>query len=161
MPRCLIDCRAEPDGLPVPLADALQTVCDAALADEDLDQCSMSVLVIDAEQSDHLHREHFDIAGATDVMTFPDGSPDPESGTIHLGDIAICPAIAAEVVGRRSGVADTDLAIRQELVLYALHGLLHLLGYDDHDADDLAEMWQRQRDLLALVDIPLEAEPTA
>ena len=108
------------------------------------------------------YQAHFDIPGATDVMTFPDGSIDPENGTTHLGDIAIGAEVAVAVVdGRTTPPTNRDRAIADELVLYGLHGLLHLLGYDDENPDDLQEMWQRQRELLALVEIELESEPTA
>jgi probable rRNA maturation factor len=62
-------------------------------------------------------------AEATDVLSFPAGD-----GRGYLGDIAI-----ARGVARRQARAEGH-ALRTELRVLALHGLLHLLGYD-HEAD--------------------------
>jgi probable rRNA maturation factor len=83
-------------------------------------------------------------AKPTDVLSFPAGSPPgqsrngklprlPNSGGIHpagyLGDIAIAPAVArrnARAFGR---------SLQDEMSMLALHGLLHLMGYD-HETDN-------------------------
>ncbi len=59
----------------------------------------------------------------TDVLSFPDG----ESG--RLGDILISAGRAAQQAGRFGH------NVEDELKILALHGLLHLLGYD-HETDD-------------------------
>ena len=66
---------------------------------------------------------------STDVLSFTDdGEPDPE-GKVHLGDIVISvPTAAAQA--REAGHS-----LARELRLLALHGYLHLLGYD-HEADE-------------------------
>lgn len=58
---------------------------------------------------------------ATDVLSFGTGSAE---ATDYLGDIAICPAVAA---GNSSHLA-------RELKILVLHGILHLMGYD-HESD--------------------------
>ena len=61
-------------------------------------------------------RVHGDFLGdptETDVITFP------------YGEILVCPAVA------RDRAAEYGLEVEQEILLYALHGLLHLAGYDD------------------------------
>ena len=65
---------------------------------------------------------------ATDVLSFPMDAVDPE-GARHIGDIALCLAAAGDQARRRRH------SLAREASLLALHGLLHLLGYD-HDADD-------------------------
>ena len=110
---------------------------------------SVSVLLIDARASDRLHRRHFGVRGATDVMTFPDGGPDAE-GRTHLCDLAVCPAVArraARTLRRRA---------EDELTLYCLHGLLHCLGYDDTDPVARRCMWRRQAALLRRAGILLD-----
>jgi probable rRNA maturation factor len=62
---------------------------------------------------------------------------------ILLGDVVVCPAVAARNAGDH-GVTEDD-----ELALLVVHGLLHLLGMD-HDGDEDAErMERRERELLA------------
>jgi probable rRNA maturation factor len=131
----------------------VQQVIDAVLAEERMDRCQLTVLLVEDRESARLHAQHFADEEPTDVMTFPDGSVDPESGRRHLGDLAVGVDVAKRAAAERSR-SEAD-----ELCLYILHGALHLLGYDDEDERDLAEMWRVQRRLLAQVGIALEAEP--
>jgi probable rRNA maturation factor len=70
---------------------------------------------------------------ATDVLSFPAGEPD------RLGDVVI----AAGVARRQARAAGHPL--RTELRVLALHGLLHLLGYDHEDDDRMARVEKRLR----------------
>ncbi len=91
-------------------------------------------------------------------MTFPDGSHDPESDRRLLGDVAVCVDVAREEARERDPALVEHLA-GEECILYIVHGLLHLLGYDDVEESDRREMWQRQRELLARIGIALDPEP--
>ena len=71
---------------------------------------------------------------ATDVLSFPSDEPG------YLGDIVI-----AEGVARRQA-AEAGHALGTELRVLALHGLLHLLGYDhEHDNGEMARLERRLR----------------
>lgn len=151
-PGCVIDLidetgRAHSD------TERMQRVVDAAIAADGLGPSALTVLLVDDAESARLHHLHFNSPDSTDVMTFPDGSVDPETGRTHLGDLAVCVDVA-ERAARERGHSTSD-----ELTLYVLHGVLHLLGYDDVDPEDQAAMWAEQRRLLATVGIALEAEP--
>ena len=75
----------------------------------------------------------------TDVLSFPgDVEPDPD-GTVYLGDVVIS-APTAERAADRAGHS-----LKCELQTLALHGYLHLLGYD-HETDD-GHMMRMQREL--------------
>jgi probable rRNA maturation factor len=65
----------------------------------------------------------------TDVLSFPGGRAQDEAGRLHLGDLAI----AVGTARRQARAAGHSLG--RELRLLALHGYLHLLGYD-HETDD-------------------------
>jgi len=149
---CIIDLMDE-TGRAMPDVERMQRVVDAAIAADGLGPCALTVLLVDDAASARLHQEHFDDSNTTDVMTFPDGSEDPETGRTHLGDLAVCVDVAERAALER-GRSTSD-----ELTLYVLHGLLHLRGYDDFDPEDQAAMWAEQRRLLATVGIALEAEP--
>jgi probable rRNA maturation factor len=77
----------------------------------------------------------------TDVLSFPAGEPG------ELGDVVI----AAGVAGRQARQAGHPIAV--ELRVLALHGLLHLLGYD-HERDDgrMARLERRLRHKGGLVE---------
>ncbi len=132
----------------------LQAVLDAALAEDGIAAAELALLLVDDAESARLHAQHFDDAEPTDVMTFPDGSINPETSLTRLGDLAICVDVA-----HREGLA-RGRSTGDEIILYALHGVLHLQGYDDEAEADLAEMWATQRRLLATVGIAIEAEPS-
>jgi len=117
-------------------------------------RCALSIRYIDDATARTLHADHFDDPTTTDVMTFPDGGYDPANGTLLLGDLAVCVDVARREASLRMR------PVGDELTLYILHGVLHLLGYDDRTAAKRRVMWQRQRELLASVGITLEAEPS-
>lgn len=67
-----------------------------------------------------LHSQFFNDPSPTDCITFPiDAS--------YLGDIFICPAVAKEYA------KEHKLNPFEETLLYLVHGILHLAGYDDLD----------------------------
>lgn len=75
----------------------------------------------------------------TDVLSFPaepgDVPPDaPRTGMRPLGDIVIATGVA------RRQARDAGHPYETELRVLALHGLLHLLGYDHHDSQDAGRM---------------------
>lgn len=125
--------------------DRLRRLLDAALGEAGIASASLTVELVDDARSAALHRAHFDDPAPTDVMTFPDGACDPETGLRHLGDLAVGVDVARRVARERHGDAGRA---GEELELYILHGLLHLLGYDDRTPADRAAMWRRQRALL-------------
>lgn len=83
-----------------------------------------------------LHKEFFNDPSSTDCMSFPidDCTPADSCTTIYLGDIFVCPEEALKYPDPYS-----------EITLYIMHGLLHLLGYDDIDPKDRKKMQARQR----------------
>ena len=128
----------------------LQRVLDAAVAEAGFDRASLTILLVADSESAELHAQHFQDPTTTDVMTFPDGSENPATGIVHLGDLAVCVDVAArEAQSRGRNTAD-------ELTLYCLHGLLHLIGYDDVTPRKQTRMWAAQRRLLEKVGIKIE-----
>jgi probable rRNA maturation factor len=87
----------------------------------------------DAEIAE-LNQTHLAHAGPTDVLSFPMGDWDFEREGYLLGDI-----LASYDTALREAQA-RGLPPVQELARYAVHGFLHLLGFDDQNADDRAEM---------------------
>lgn len=72
----------------------------------------------------------------TDVLTF-----DFEDGT---AEIVICPQIASRYAKRHQTSTD------KEIVLYVVHGILHLAGYDDHSPQDTLKMRRMENELLEM-----------
>jgi probable rRNA maturation factor len=94
----------------------------------------LSILLVDEDEMARLHVEWMDEPGSTDVLSFPmddlrAGDPAGPRVTGVLGDIVLCPAVAA-----RQGEAAGHGA-RTELALLLTHGVLHLLGHDHAEPD--------------------------
>ncbi len=96
------------------------------------------IRLIDDNEMARCHQAHCDVPGTTDVITF-----DMSDGRDVLDvDLLIC----VDEARRQSDLRGHPL--EQELLLYAVHGMLHCLGYDDHDESDAAAMHQREDDIL-------------
>ena len=107
----------------------------------------LSVLLVDSDAMAALHVQWMDEAGPTDVLSFPmdelrPGTDDREPEPGLLGDVVICPQVAAEQAAKQGHPPE------QELHLLCTHGILHLLGYDHADPDEEKQMFDLQRDLL-------------
>ncbi len=116
----------------------------------------INLAVVDDEQMAELHQQYCNIPGTTDVLTFDlrDDQKPPAVGQSVEGDIVLCMDVAARQAAERGH--DTRL----ELLLYAVHGLLHLLGEDDHELDDYRKMHQRENELLTRAGFgPVFGEP--
>ena len=124
----------------------------------------INLAVVDDEQMAELHQQYCNIPGTTDVLTFDlrDEDDVPEikvsdtfsEGAVVEGDIVLCMDVAARQAAERGH--DTRL----ELLLYAVHGLLHLLGEDDHEPGDYRKMHQRENELLTRAGFgPVFGEP--
>ncbi|MFH1262510.1 MAG: rRNA maturation RNase YbeY [Pseudomonadota bacterium] len=81
----------------------------------------------------------------TDVLSFPQGQAHRKRGRLLLGDIAISVPTARRQA-RREGVP-----LRDECGLLAVHGLLHLLGYDHAGPREAARMTRLQARLFPKV----------
>jgi len=118
----------------------------------------LSVVLLDADAMAALHMQWMELPGPTDVMAFPmDGAdapverldPSAPPGTDEdladamLGDVVLCPAVAAE-----QAVA-AGHSTEAELHLLCTHGILHLLGFDHGDVEQEREMFDLQARILA------------
>lgn len=92
-------------------------------------------LVGDARMS-ALHARFMGIPDPTDVLTFP--LDHDARGRVTAGEIVVCVPQAAR---RARG---TGVSVERELLLYALHGLLHLCGYDDRTGPGYRRMHRRE-----------------
>jgi len=140
VPRCVVEWA----GLPVDEAarSLAERAVEAVLARDRLSKRSLCVLLVNDADSARLHDLHFGDPTPTDVMSFPDGAPDPSSGLTRLGDLAISVEVARRVGHQRGR------PMHEEIALYVLHGALHLLGYDDIEDSDRDEMWSVQRSVM-------------
>ena len=110
-------------------------------------QAELSVLAVDVDTMSALHQQWMDEEGPTDVLSFPmdelrPGTQDEEPEPGLLGDVVLCPAVAAPQAAAAGHSTD------DELDLLTVHGILHLLGYDHAEPDEEREMFGLQAELL-------------
>ena len=104
-------------------------------------QWQMSLRLSSDETIATLHERFFNDPSATDVITFPSGEPAAPEGA-HLGDVVVSVETAAQQA------IDAGHSTSREIAFLALHGLLHLCGYDDATSADREAMLNRQSELL-------------
>lgn len=110
-------------------------------------EAELALLFIEPEPMEELHLKWMDLPGPTDVMSFPmdelrPGTHGQTTPPGTLGDIVICPQVAAEQALQAGHSAV------EEMLLLTVHGLLHLLGYDHVDLEEEKVMFELQRRLL-------------
>jgi probable rRNA maturation factor len=110
-----------------PAADRLRRVIAGCLESVGRPHSEVHLLITGDDRIRDLNRRYRDIDFATDVLSFPDGDLLP-SGVTLLGEIVI----SLDTARRQARELGHDEV--RELAELALHGVLHLLGYD-HDND--------------------------
>ena len=118
---------ADLDDVPPELRDAVA----AALAAAGVEDGHIAVEIAGAERIAELNRSHRGVEGPTDVLAFPLDLDRPVAGPRELGDVVICPEHCEDVVEA------------------AVHGTLHLCGFD-HARDD-GEMLALQAEVMAIL----------
>ena len=146
------------------VAVARQTLMEERVARGQLD-----LMFVDADEMAELNRVHMGHDGPTDVLAFPLDADQPESiGSVevrsatdprldadaagsmggetvpvHLGDVVVCPSVAAAQASDHCGSIDAELS------LLIIHGVLHVLGHDHAEPGERVAMQQRERHHLA------------
>ena len=139
----MIDVQTELDCLPAEAEELIRRAVAHALVKNSAsgDVC---VLITDAEEIQRLNAGYRNIDRVTDVLTFPAWEGDailcPPDG--YLGDIAICFERAEEQA------QEFGHSLERELAFLAVHGALHLLGYDHMEPEDEKKMLTKQDEIL-------------
>ena len=140
----------------VPSAARIREWVGRALNDADAPPGEVTVRVVDETESARLNERYRRGCGATDVLAFAYGdpagadadsaghgrSPDLADEDRAFGDLVICAAVVEREAARRGKPLEAHWAH------IAVHGALHLLGYDHEEAEQARVMEGRERELL-------------
>ena len=132
------------EGLRVPVSAArLRAAVETVLAAETVQHALVSLTLMTPRKMAALNAKHLQHDGPTDIITF--GFRDPAGALI--GDVYICPSVAI-ANAKAFGVSQ-----REELLRLAVHGSLHVLGYQHPDGESrtMSPMWKLQERLLKRV----------
>jgi probable rRNA maturation factor len=128
---------------PLVVESTLVTAARIVLEGERVMDAALSVAIVDDHTIHQLNRRYLQHDYATDVLSFVlDNGPNGLDGEV------IVSADTAARTAERIGVDFPD-----ELLLYLVHGLLHLVGYDDQTHSDRLVMRQRERHYLTRLGI--------
>lgn len=113
----------------------------AALDAVGADGCEISIALVDDARIQEINRQYLDHDRPTDVISF-DLSEGPDEGPVHngsrvpgpSGEIIVSAERAVLVAAEHGGDSEA------ELLLYVVHGLLHLVDYDDRTTRDATRM---------------------
>lgn len=136
------------------LEDLVEKAVQVVLSIEGhLDSAEVSVVFTDDDYIRELNNQYRSLNCPTDVLSFAqhEGDPMPDAGDEDLlGDVVISLQTAA-----RQG-EEYGYGLRREVAYLAVHGILHLLGYD-HD-DEKNRIVMREREEVALAALGLARE---
>jgi probable rRNA maturation factor len=176
----------EQSAVPVDVAHLLRLAESVLLAEGVRGECELSLYFLEEVPMAELNERFMGASGATDVLAFPidedlvdpgrspdagatgpDRAPvDPGEVPVLLGDVLICPAVAARNAAERAArvaagapVDEHDTPngateVADELALLVVHGTLHVLGMDHADPAAAAAMQARERELLSRFHAP-------
>jgi probable rRNA maturation factor len=138
MPEYLMDIANEQNRLECDDAEIEEIVKFVLSTETDLTHVNLSIAVVDEELTQEVNRSFLDRTGTTDVISFPYGADEDslEGEVVVNADEAIRQA------------EQTDHEPWPELLLYVVHGILHLLGYEDSTPDLRQHMNRRAVELL-------------
>lgn len=120
----------------------LTTVANSVLSHEGVPSGELTIVLTDEKTIHKLNQQYRGQDSSTDVLSFADGSLDPDTGGVYYGDVIIAVPIAitqAKTAGH---------TLEAELALLTVHGVLHLLGYDHTNPEVRDRMWAVKRKIL-------------
>jgi probable rRNA maturation factor len=129
-------------------AEAIVRGAIAAAAADIADAVELSIVLTDDARIRALNARWRHHDSATNVLSFPTAAGSHENARRHLGDIVI----AYETTAREAAQEQKPFA--HHLAHLAVHGFLHLLGYDHESDEDAEAMEQLERTILSRLDLP-------
>jgi probable rRNA maturation factor len=120
---------------------SVSDLCNFVLESLNLQDCNVSVSLVDDKEITELNLRYFRKNRTTDVISFP--MEDNIRDGALLGDVVVC---LREAV-RSSN--EQGLPLCEEISLYLIHGILHLVGERDGTSAERRKMGEKQELLLA------------
>lgn len=122
-------------------------VLDDLLFDNSLGEGEVSLIITGDDELERLNREYRGKEGPTDVLSFPYLEPDEEKTEqgedFAVGDIYISLDRAI------SQAEEAGVKVEMEIALLAIHGLLHLAGYEHDSESDAEVMSQKEQEAMS------------
>ena len=129
----------------VDLLDELKEFLYKVCKDEKLDNVIFNVLIVDNKKIHEINKQYRGIDRPTDVISFAL----EDDKTFNRSDIRVLGDIYISIDKVISQSEEYNHSYKRELFFLALHGLLHLLGYDHMTEEDEKVMFGKQEEVLS------------
>ncbi len=129
---------------------AIKTIEYQGIKPDDVD---VSIVIENDVKLRELNRNFLGIDAVTDVLSFALVEKDPENDRLYLGDVIIS-FPRAKAQSEQAGHSVMD-----ELDLLAVHGILHLMGYDHAEPMAKEKMWDAQAKILGSMNVVIKKWP--
>lgn len=121
----------------------VENVINIAIKNQKLDNLEFNIIIVDNEYIHNLNRDYRNVDRPTDVITFAlEDYEDIKLEHRMLGDIYI------SLDKAKSQAVEYGHSFKREICFLAVHGFLHLLGYDHMNKEDEEEMFSLQELIL-------------
>ena len=143
----LVDWELEANEEPLVADDLICRAVAAALRYGQRDELQVQVVLCSENALTALHERFLDDSTPTDVITFDLGDDDDEAPSAEI-------YVSVDMAKRVA--AEYSQSVENELLLYVVHGTLHLCGYDDHDEEERREMRLAEASVFDALGIPFD-----
>lgn len=123
--------------------DMIEFAIESTLAYFNKQELDLTLRLTNNEEIQNLNRQYREIDEATDVLSFNQDFIDPATDRYYLGDIMI------SVEKAKQQAFENQISQDEECAFLAIHGTLHLLGFDHGNAASKREMWRHQDAIFA------------
>lgn len=136
----LLEILDEQDELAVDLKQ-VRTLCERILDDANVKSGKINVVLVNSDTIQQFNRDFLQHDYPTDVITFP--SEFQQSKGFLEGEVLVCTEIA------KDRAEEFGWTAVEELLLYVVHGMLHLVGYDDATPEQQENIQAKERHYLS------------
>lgn len=130
--------------------EKLTSLLDGLLSEHELGHGEVGLILTGDGEIQKLNRQYRNIDAPTDVLSFgyldPDDHDGDKKGDTAVGDIYI------SLDRARRQAFEAGHTLERETALLAVHGMLHLLGYDHDSASAEKLMWGKQEEILGKIE---------
>jgi len=140
----LLEILDEQDELAVDLGK-VRTLCENILDDSGIRSGKINVVLVNSDTIQQFNRDFLQHDYPTDSISFL--SEDRRNEGYLEGEVLVCAEIA------KDRAVEFGWTSEEELLLYVVHGMLHLIGYDDATQEQQTAMQEKERSYLATLGI--------
>ena len=125
--------------------EKVRTLCERILDDVGIKRGKMNVVFVDSHTIRQYNRDFLQHDYPTDTISFP--IEERRSEGYLEGEVLVCTEVA------KSRADEFGWTAEEELLLYVVHGMLHLTGFDDTTPEQKTVMQEKEREYLATLGI--------